>query len=99
MFGKIRRNALSLHPQSENETYSERQRGSLKSSFEKKSSERFGRDAKMSYLCTTFRSERALKTFEVFLKKIWKVRKKVLPLQPLSASKNEAETNAKSSND
>ena len=26
---------LSLHPQSENETYSERQRGSLKSSFEK----------------------------------------------------------------
>jgi hypothetical protein len=53
----------------------------------------------MSYLCTTFRSERALKTFEVFLKKIWKVRKKVLPLQPLSASKNEAETNAKSSND
>ena len=34
-----------------------------------------------------------------FLKKIWKVRKKVLPLQPLSASKNEAETNAKSSND
>lgn len=42
----------------------------------KKSSERFGRDAKMSYLCTTFRSERALKTFEVFLKKIWKVRKK-----------------------
>ncbi len=54
----------------------------------------------MSYLCTTFRSERALETFEVFfLKKIWKVRKKVLPLQPLSASKNEAETNAKSSND
>ena len=99
MFGNIRRNALSLHPQSENETYSERQRGSLKSSFEKKSSERFGRDAKMSYLCTTFRSERALKTFEVFLKKIWKVRKKVLPLQLLSASKNEAETNAKSSND
>ena len=99
MFGNIRRNALSLHPQSENETYSERQRGSLKSSFEKKSSERFGRDAKMSYLCTTFRSERALKTFEVFLKKIWKVRKNVLPLQPLSASKNEAETNAKSSND
>ena len=77
MFGNIRRNALSLHPQSENETYSERQRGSLKSSFvKKKSSERFGRDAKMSYLCTTFRSERALKTFEVFLKKIWKVRKK-----------------------
>ena len=35
MFGNIRRNALSLHPQSENETYSERQRGSLKSSFEK----------------------------------------------------------------
>ena len=67
---------LIFAPAIENETYSERQRGSLKSSFEKKSSERFGRDAKMSYLCTTFRSERALKTFEVFLKKIWKVRKK-----------------------
>lgn len=69
MFGNIRRNALSLHPQSENETYSERQRGSLKKFVRKKSSERFGRDAKMSYLCTTFRSERALETFEVFLKK------------------------------
>ena len=34
-FGKGGIIALSLHPQSENETYSERQRGSLKSSFEK----------------------------------------------------------------
>ena len=41
----------------------------------------------MSYLCTTFRSERALETFEVFLKKDLESPKKGFTFAPLSAPK------------
>lgn len=54
----------------------------------------------MSYLCTTFRSERALKTFEVFFEKDLESPKKGFTFATaFRFEKNEAETNAKSSND
>ena len=45
----------------------------------------------MSYLCTTFRSERALETFEVFLKKDLESPKKGFTFAPLSAPKTGGE--------
>ena len=42
----------------------------------------FGRIEKRLYLCTRFQNERAQKETEIFLKKIWSIEKKVIPLHP-----------------
>ena len=68
MFGNIRRNALSLHLQSENETYSERQRGSLKSSFEK-IFRKIWKGCENELSLHHFPLWKSLKTFEVFFEK------------------------------
>ena len=65
---EIRKNDLPLHPlRIRNTVRNDKKKGS--ENFWKNLSKRFGGFKKMTYLCTTFRSERALETFEVFF---WK---------------------------
>ena len=65
---QVYKKQLPLHPQSENETYSERQRGSLKSSFEK-IFRKIWKGCENELSLHHFPLWKSLKTFEVFF---WK---------------------------